>query len=236
MAAAVFKPQDEEPGAAFNPRGRSAGANCAGSALRRGVRPGEGAVREVAAFLLDRNHFAGVPPTALVSCQPQVLLDATAAVAASLGSAPALAMVGGGVNAAEEEGGHTVGVKVGSLQHFVHAESDCEDRGPAQFAVQEVHKIAQLDMRLANTDRNGGNILARRRSDNSWQLIPARIGSWIPCTCPQYLIPTTLNKFPQLRSLQLHCMLSVELPGVLQFLSTEAVVPLLLQRHLLIPD
>lgn len=36
--------------------------------LRRGVRPGEGAVREVAAFLLDHHHFAGVPPTALVSC------------------------------------------------------------------------------------------------------------------------------------------------------------------------
>lgn len=36
--------------------------------LRRGVRPGEGAVREVAAFLLDHGHFAGVPPTALVSC------------------------------------------------------------------------------------------------------------------------------------------------------------------------
>jgi len=36
--------------------------------LRKGVRPGEGAVREVAAFLLDHEHFAGVPPTALVSC------------------------------------------------------------------------------------------------------------------------------------------------------------------------
>ena len=32
------------------------------------MRPGEGAVREVAAFLLDHEHFAGVPPTALVSC------------------------------------------------------------------------------------------------------------------------------------------------------------------------
>ena len=31
--------------------------------------PGEGAVREVAAFLLDHDHFSGVPPTALVSCQ-----------------------------------------------------------------------------------------------------------------------------------------------------------------------
>jgi hypothetical protein len=37
--------------------------------LRRGIRPGEGATREVAAFLLDHEHFAGVPPTALVSCR-----------------------------------------------------------------------------------------------------------------------------------------------------------------------
>ena len=36
--------------------------------LRRGIRPGEGAMREVAAFVLDHDHFAGVPPTALVSC------------------------------------------------------------------------------------------------------------------------------------------------------------------------
>ena len=36
---------------------------------RRGVAPGEGAVREVAAFVLDHGHFSGVPPTALVSCQ-----------------------------------------------------------------------------------------------------------------------------------------------------------------------
>ena len=36
--------------------------------LRRGIRPGEGAMREVAAYLLDHEHFAGVPPTALVSC------------------------------------------------------------------------------------------------------------------------------------------------------------------------
>ena len=182
---AVFKPQDEEPGAAYNPRGRTPVGNSAGSALRRGVRPGEGAVREVAAFLLDRHHFAGVPPTALVSCQLQALEDAEAAAVKSgdgVSAVAAGAMVGGG-NASREEGGHAVGVKVGSLQHFVHAEGDCEDRGPAPFPVQEVHKIAQLDLRIANTDRNGGNILARRRqSDSSWQLIPVSTEFNVECT------------------------------------------------------
>ena len=34
--------------------------------IRKGILPGEGAAREVAAFLLDHSHRAGVPPTALV--------------------------------------------------------------------------------------------------------------------------------------------------------------------------
>lgn len=95
---AVFKPEDEEPLARNNPKGHSGvsteGYRCAtapvaekclsgaaharqelveslrgASCGRRGIHPGEGAVREVAAFLLDDEHFAGVPPTALVSCQ-----------------------------------------------------------------------------------------------------------------------------------------------------------------------
>jgi hypothetical protein len=35
-------------------------------------------------------------------------------------------------------------VKVGSLQQFVDAEGDCEERGYSSFPVQEVHKIAVL--------------------------------------------------------------------------------------------
>ena len=91
---AVFKPEDEEPLAKNNPRGNH-GGSLDGNGLRKGIRPGEGAVREVeyfilkilslsldipltklwktqvAAFVLD-NHFAGVPPTALVTCQEKI--------------------------------------------------------------------------------------------------------------------------------------------------------------------
>lgn len=44
-------------------------------------------MREVAAFLLDHDHFAGVPPTALVSCQelPQAK-SASAVPEAKIGS------------------------------------------------------------------------------------------------------------------------------------------------------
>lgn len=132
LFVAVFKPQDEEPGAVFNPRGHSGSSDAPGSALRRGVRPGEGALREVAAFLLDRGHFAGVPPTALVSCQPQALAAAVAAEGGVPDAAPSPSPK------------PAVGVKVGSLQQFVHADSDCEDRGPAPFPVQEVRPVPTL--------------------------------------------------------------------------------------------
>lgn len=43
------------------------------------------------------------------------------------------------------------------VQAYVKAEGDCEEWGVSQFPTHEVHKIAILDMRLGNCDRNGGN-------------------------------------------------------------------------------
>lgn len=154
---AVFKPEDEEPLAINNPKGGGCSADCNGSGLRRGIKPGEGAVREVAAFLLDHHHFSGVPPTAMVTClQRRSSADITGAV--SLAEA-----------------------KLGSLQQFVKSDGDCEERGSSIFAVKEVHKIAVLDIRLANTDRNGANILARRNGA-AWDLIPIDHGYCLPAT------------------------------------------------------
>ena len=51
--------------------------------------------------------------------------------------------------------------------------------------MEEVHKIAILDMRLANTDRNGGNILVQRKPGKSrpeYQLIPIDHGYCLPST------------------------------------------------------
>ncbi|KAK4748660.1 hypothetical protein SAY87_015246 [Trapa incisa] len=75
----VFKPIDEEPNAINNPQGLSVSLD--GEGLKRGTRVGEGAVREVAAYLLDHPkcgpdiylsgevmEFAGVPPTVMVGC------------------------------------------------------------------------------------------------------------------------------------------------------------------------
>ncbi|KIZ05332.1 hypothetical protein MNEG_2621 [Monoraphidium neglectum] len=70
--------------------------------------------------------------------------------------------------------------KVGSLQQFVAADSDCEERGVSDFPASEVHKIAILDLRLGNTDRNGGNILARRGAGGAWELVPIDHGCCLP--------------------------------------------------------
>uniref|UniRef100_A0A7S3XGP1 1-phosphatidylinositol 4-kinase n=1 Tax=Picocystis salinarum TaxID=88271 RepID=A0A7S3XGP1_9CHLO len=137
---AVFKPEDEEPLAANNPRPLTYIPTVPGEGLRRGTKVGEGAKREVAAFLLDKNHFSSVPATTLVK-------------------------FGDG--------------KVGSLQQFVLSESDCENMGPSLFSVKEVHKICLLDIRLANTDRNGGNILVKE-SPNGYDLIPIDHGYCLP--------------------------------------------------------
>jgi hypothetical protein len=176
---AVFKPQDEEPLAVNNPKGRgpgsaassdgsssgsstmSSGGSGGSEGLRRGTRPGEGAVREVAAYVLDHGHFSGVPPTALVSAY----LSDAAASSGDSGAAAAAA-----------------GVKVGSLQQFVESEGDCEERGYSGFPVSEVHKIAVLDLRLANTDRNASNVLWRRSADGVIELIPIDHGYCLPST------------------------------------------------------
>lgn len=189
-SVAVFKPQDEEPLAINNPKGTGSSPN--GEGLRRGTRPGEGAVREVAAYVLDHDHFAGVPPTALVSCYVDDSKVASGPVSVPAASSPvtaapmsASAPVGMGMRGLKSSGsGGSSGSgarerKVGSLQQFVVAEGDCEERGPGAFPVHEVHKIAVLDMRLANTDRNGGNILARR-SGGEWELVPIDHGYTLP--------------------------------------------------------
>ncbi|KAL3517300.1 hypothetical protein ACH5RR_024202 [Cinchona calisaya] len=158
---AVFKPIDEEPMAVNNPRGLPLSVD--GEGLKKGTRVGEGAFRECAAYILDHpksgrrsfsgeiKGFAGVPLTFLVRCLHK------------------------GFN-------HPDGVntKIGSLQLFMENDGSCEDRGPSAFPVEEVHKIAVLDMRLANADRHAGNILVSKGDDGRTLLIPIDHGYCLP--------------------------------------------------------
>jgi len=150
---AVFKPIDEEPMAVNNPRGLPLSTD--GEGMKRGTRVGEGALREVAAYILDHRvvdresgrsvGFSGVPPTAIVR---------------SLHRGKSF--------------------KVGSLQMFMENDGSCEDMGPRAFPVKEVHKVAVLDIRLANADRHAGNILVSKEEGATYKLIPIDHGYCLP--------------------------------------------------------
>ena len=101
---AVFKPADEEPCAKNNPRG-NANTSANGEGLRKGTRVGEGASREVAAYVLDHGGFAGVPATSL----------------AHLGEMR------------RSSSGKDLGGKLGSLQAYVRADAEAEELGPGCF-------------------------------------------------------------------------------------------------------
>ncbi|KAL6982107.1 Phosphatidylinositol 4-kinase gamma 4 [Sarracenia purpurea var. burkii] len=157
----VFKPIDEEPMAVNNPRELPLSVD--GEGLKKGTRVGQGALREVAAYILDHpkaghrlisgeeRGFAGVPPTTMVKCLHR------------------------GFN-------HPQGlaVKIGSLQMFMENYGSCEDMGPSAFPVEEVHKISVLDIRMANADRHAGNILVSKGEDGRTVLIPIDHGYCLP--------------------------------------------------------
>ena len=122
--------------------------------LKPTVRVGEAASREVAAYLLDRGHFARVPHTALVKMAHPIFHVAPGGGGGDCGT------LGGGEASLDPP---AVPAKLGSLQEFVPHDCDTSEMGASRFAVRDVHRIGILDIRLLNTDRHGGNILVRRR-------------------------------------------------------------------------
>ncbi|KAK8559428.1 hypothetical protein V6N13_026851 [Hibiscus sabdariffa] len=183
----VFKPIDEEPMALSNPRGLPLSLD--GEGLKKGTRVGEGALREVAAFLLDHpmagprsygsgeKGFAGVPPTVMVKCLHR------------------------GFNYPEGYEFGSKNIKIGSLQMFIDNVGSCEDFGPRAFPVKEVHKISVLDIRLANADRHAGNILVtRNHEEDRVSLVPIDHGYCLPesfedCTFDWLYWPQALEPY-----------------------------------------
>jgi len=149
---AVFKPMDEEGDNNDNPK-RSFTEQ---QFVNKGILPGTGAQREVAAYLLDRDHFHGVPQTTMAVLSHPSFRSSTS---------------NGGVV-----------TKIGSLQEFIDNDGCAEDVGPKHFRVRDVHKIGVLDLRIFNTDRHAGNILLTEESDGSYRLIPIDQGLSLPST------------------------------------------------------
>ena len=135
----VFKPIDEEAFAPQNPRGYVNKLYSPG--FRPGIKSGESAFREIAAFLLDYENFSGVPATGLAeSLHPTYKYSL---------NDPILP-------------------KKGSFQVFVKNKGSIEDFSINLFSRYEVQKIAVLDLRILNMDRNEANILVNEEN----KLIP----------------------------------------------------------------
>ena len=136
---AVFKPHDEEQGMPNNDKGYGGNGE---HSLRPNFKPGQGCIREVAAYIMDVNNFTGVPPTTLVHCEhPNFNYSSHRSHGRSVSQFP----------------------KLGSLQTFVNAEGTFEDYGDNMFSDFEVQKLALFDIRTLNCDRNASNILLQRK-------------------------------------------------------------------------
>ncbi|RVW17102.1 Phosphatidylinositol 4-kinase gamma 7 [Vitis vinifera] len=133
--------------------------------LKRSVRVGETGFREVAAYLLDRDHFANVPATVLVKITHSVF------------------NVNDGVNGNKLHNRKKVS-KIASLQQFIPHDFDAGDHGTSSFPVAAVHRIGILDVRIFNTDRHAGNLLVRKLDGvgtfGQVELIPIDHGLCLP--------------------------------------------------------
>jgi len=142
----VFKPCDEEPCAINNPkRERQEFAAQQGAGGMFGIRIGQGALNECAAWLIDSSErargFSRVPPTARVCTEHSAFFSASEATHSQF---------------------RMIKAKVGSLQRFEASIGCAEDYGPSAFSTLAVQRVALLDIRLFNLDRHGGNMLAQR--------------------------------------------------------------------------
>ncbi|KAG6519596.1 phosphatidylinositol 4-kinase gamma 6-like [Zingiber officinale] len=171
-SVAIVKPTDEEPFAPNNPKGFT-GKALGQPGLKRSVRVGETGFREVAAYLLDYDHFANVPPTVLVKITHSVF---------NVNEAMNYGTSGKGTIDRKR----SVVSKIASFQQFIPHDFDASDHGTSSFSVAAVHRIGILDIRIFNTDRHAGNLLVKKCHETTGgfgvqtQLIPIDHGLCLP--------------------------------------------------------
>ncbi|XP_022131740.1 phosphatidylinositol 4-kinase gamma 7-like [Momordica charantia] len=210
-SVAIVKPTDEEPFAPNNPKG-FVGKALGQPGLKRSVRVGETGFREVAAYLLDYDHFANVPPTTLVKITHSIF------------------NVNDGVNGNNPSKKKLVS-KIASFQEFIPHDFDASDHGTSSFPVVAVHRIGILDIRVFNTDRHAGNLLVRKLDGvgrfGQVELIPIDHGLCLPETLedpyfewihwPQASIPFSEDELKYIKDLNPFKdseMLRMELPMI----------------------
>jgi len=118
----------------------------------------EQALREVAAHVIDRRNFFGVPLTGLVDI-----------------------MYSGFHNGETVSENPTVRRKAGSLQQYIPSDGSAEDMSVSRFPTSAVHRLAILDIMLLNGDRHEGNVLVQK-DPRGCKLIPIDHGYCLPRT------------------------------------------------------
>eukprot|EP01016_Furgasonia_blochmanni_P038025 TRINITY_DN4550_c0_g1_i10.p1 TRINITY_DN4550_c0_g1~~TRINITY_DN4550_c0_g1_i10.p1 ORF type:complete len:749 (+),score=202.58 TRINITY_DN4550_c0_g1_i10:68-2248(+) len=182
--AAIFKPIDEEAYAPNNPRGYTGAFGSEG--FRKGIRSGESGIREVAAFLLDLKGFFSVPHTTLVEFVHPAFFKGMKAGGYDEEEEQSIAIETMMMAAPNNSFLKNVDRKIkhGSLQCFVKHDDVAGNFGYSAFPTDQVHKIAILDIRILNCDRNEENILVRRhkgKDGKHWnELIPIDHGLSLP--------------------------------------------------------
>lgn len=176
VRVAVFKPSDEEPYAENNPRGyvpqgRVSDFDCSlegpeSMSMRAGIKPGEACLREVAAYLLDHDSFADVPMTSLAEARHPAFHCNGSMLNLNQGGASVGSHSLTNLTSSHSPSMRQPPKKIGSCQEFVHAECTMDDLSPSKINIDELHKIAVLDIRLMNADRNTANLLCRRNPED----------------------------------------------------------------------
>lgn len=126
---AILKPCDEEPLAPNNPKGYI-GRQLGDPGWKPTVRVGEAAMREVAAYILDKG-FACVPTSVLVRARHPIFCYNTQTANVVKASTNDLSTM------MENE---PMPMKLGSLQEFVVHQCDTSEMGPSKFSVGDVHR------------------------------------------------------------------------------------------------
>lgn len=159
---AIFKPLDEEPYAPNNLKGYV--GKFGSKSMREGILSGEGASREVAAYLLDKKRIHKVPETFFAEVYHPMFADNSPQSKTEKADLQNMLKV--------SEGAIRNGVKYGSVQFMKENDGESCDFSCRKFPTEEIQSIAALDMRILNCDRNEGNILVRKLGKDQFSLIP----------------------------------------------------------------
>mmetsp|Transcript_35477 Transcript_35477/g.141324 ORF Transcript_35477/g.141324 Transcript_35477/m.141324 type:complete len:515 (-) Transcript_35477:3033-4577(-) len=184
----VFNPADEE--VQLEPTDLDSAKSSASvlKYIRHSFHSGEGLYKEQAAYLLDHERFA-VPNIIKRASLPTVanVREAFLYVHARFSNVPQTTIARCDITMND---GRTKKTKTGAFQVYVENVGDTDDYGPGVFCVEDVQRIAVLDIRTLNCDRHAGNILVCRNGSQDpkkYGLVPIDHGYILPdriVACP----------------------------------------------------